>query len=199
MEIKMIFGKHINGYYIRYLPLILIGILSLVVVDYMQLIIPELYRALVNGMTYGYIEEGGERIPFDISYLLDEICLPLIIVIVTMIICRFLWRVCFRAAAVKMETNMRSRMFDHCKGLSLQYYQVNKVGNMMSLFTNDLSTINECFGDGTLMLIDAVALTGLAIYKMSKLDPMLTVLAFIPMLLLFAVGSFVGKYMTKKW
>ena len=101
--------------------------------------------------------------------------------------------------AIKVETDLRERMFDHCKDLSHQYYQVNKVGNMMSLFTNDLSTINECFGDGTLMLVDAVALTGLAIYKMSKLDSTLTILAFIPMILLFAVGTFVGKFMTKKW
>ena len=101
--------------------------------------------------------------------------------------------------AIKVETDLRERMFDHCKDLSQQYYQVNKVGNMMSLFTNDLSTINECFGDGTLMLVDAVAMTGLAIYKMSKLDPVLTLLAFVPMILLFAVGSFVGKFMTKKW
>ena len=101
--------------------------------------------------------------------------------------------------AIKVETDLRERMFDHCKDLSQQYYQVNKVGNMMSLFTNDLSQINECFGDGTLMLVDAVALTGMAVYKMSKLDPLLTLLAFVPMFLLFAVGAFVGKYMTKKW
>ena len=84
--------------------------------------------------------------------------------------------------AIKVETDLRERMFDHCKDLSHQYYQVNKVGNMMSLFTNDLSTINECFGDGTLMLFDAVALMGLAIYKMSKLDLTLTLLAFLPMI-----------------
>ncbi len=37
--------------------------------------------------------------------------------------------------------------------LSQQYYQVNKVGNLMSLYTNDLDTIQECFGDGVLMFL----------------------------------------------
>ncbi len=42
--------------------------------------------------------------------------------------------------------------------LSQQYYQVNKVGNLMSLYTNDLDTIQECFGDGILMFFDAAVL-----------------------------------------
>ena len=32
----MIFGKHINRYYLRFLPLILLGLASLIVVDYLQ-------------------------------------------------------------------------------------------------------------------------------------------------------------------
>ena len=38
----MIFGKHINRYYLRYSPLLLIGLLALGTVDYLQLVIPEL-------------------------------------------------------------------------------------------------------------------------------------------------------------
>ena len=57
-------------------------------------------------------------------------------------------------------------MFNHCKNLSQNFYQKNKVGNMMSLFTNDIETINECFGDGVLMLFDALVLGGLAIFML---------------------------------
>ena len=38
----MIFGKHINRYYIRFLPLIIVGLAALVMVDWMQLLIPGL-------------------------------------------------------------------------------------------------------------------------------------------------------------
>ena len=44
----MLFGKHINRYYLRHAPALLFGILSLVVVDYMQLKIPELYKTLTT-------------------------------------------------------------------------------------------------------------------------------------------------------
>ena len=90
-------------------------------------------------------------------------------------------------------------MFDHAKELSLQYYQVNKVGNMMSLFTNDLETIQECFGDGVLMLCDALLLGVLAIVKMLNMHWLLTLLTLIPMVFLLIVATIVGKYMMDKW
>ena len=195
----MVFGKYVNKYYLKHFFALFVGILALIAVDYFQLKVPEFYNYMVTGLEKGVIEIAGESFNFDLDFLLDKICAPMIFTILVMAVGRFLWRICMFGTAIKVETDLRERMFDHCKDLSHQYYQVNKVGNMMSLFTNDLSTINECFGDGTLMLVDALALTGLAIYKMSKLDPLLTVLAFIPMILLFAVGTFVGKYMTKKW
>ncbi len=197
----MVFGKYVNKYYKKHFFALLIGVIALISVDYFQLEIPEFYNYIVSGLSSknGMIVINGKEVAFDLNFLLDKICAPMIFTILVIAAGRFLWRVCMFGTAIKVETDLRERMFDHCKDLSQEYYQVNKVGNMMSLFTNDLSTINECFGDGTLMLVDAVAMTALAIYKMSRLDPLLTVLAFIPMILLFAVGSFVGKYMTKKW
>lgn len=195
----MIFGKHINRYYIRYLPVLLLGMLSLVLVDYFQLIIPELYKMVINGMNTGTVEVDGVQRVFDMDFLLDEICLPMIVTIIVMVIGRFLWRICFFGSAIKMETDIRRRMFDHCKDLSRQYYQVNKVGNLMSLFTNDLETVQDCFGSGILMFFDAAFLGALAIIKMWRMDILLTCLSLIPMGLLMAVGSIVGKYMMKKW
>ena len=46
----MIFGKHINRYYLRYAPLLSLGLLALGLVDYLQLVIPELYQMVINGM-----------------------------------------------------------------------------------------------------------------------------------------------------
>ncbi len=46
----MIFGKHINKYYLKYGPLLLLGIAALIVVDIAQLKLPELYRMVFNGM-----------------------------------------------------------------------------------------------------------------------------------------------------
>jgi ATP-binding cassette subfamily B protein len=69
----------------------------------------------------------------------------------------------------------------------------------MSLFTADLETINECFGDGVLMVFDALLLGGIAIYKMAMKNGVLTLLSLIPMFFMFLIGTIVGKSMMKKW
>lgn len=195
----MLFGKHINRYYIRYAPVLLLGIAALILVDIVQLKVPELYRLLINGMNTGMVVKDGISQPFDLDFLLDDICLPTLVIVCTMVFGRFLWRYCFFGTAIRLETDLRDRMFDRCRGLSQEYYQENKVGTLMSLFTNDLETVQDCFGDGVLMLFDAVFLGGLALWKMYCMNGFLTLLALIPMSLLLISGAILEKYMMKKW
>jgi len=191
----VIFGRHINRYYLKYAPILLLGMLSLILVDFFQLEVPELYKTVINGVNDGSVVIDGVSYAFDMQFLLDKVCAPLIFIIVMMVIGRFLWRVCFFGSAIKAETAIRREMFDHCRSLSQQYYQVNKVGNLMSLFTNDLDTVQECFGWGIMMFFDALLLFVLAIAKMWGMSWKLTLLTLIPMSLLLVVGTLVGNYM----
>ena len=195
----MIFGKHINRYYLRYSPWLLLGLLALITVDYFQLKVPELYQMVINGMNNGFVEINGKAIAFDMNFLLDRICLPMIFIILAMVVGRFLWRICFFGSGIRVETDLRNRMFSHCKDLSRQYYQINKVGNLMSLFTNDLETVQDCFGSGILMMFDALFLGALAIIKMYRMDRLLTLFSMIPMIFLLLAATIVGNYMMKKW
>ena len=195
----MIFGKHINRYYLKYAPLLLLGLLALALVDFLQLEIPELYQMVINGMNQGYVMVDGVQHAFDMAFLLDKICMPMVVVVVSIVFGRFMWRVCIFGAAIRVETNLRDKMFDHAKLLSREYYQQNKVGNLMSLFTNDLDTVQECYGWGFMQFFDALILGTLSIVKMWQMDHLLTALSLIPMALLFASASIVGRVMTKKW
>ena len=195
----MIFGKHINRYYFKYAGWLLLGLISLVLVDFLQLEIPKLYRMIINGMNGGSVSVDGVQMAFDMDFLLDRICMPMVWIILAMVFGRFLWRVCFFGAAVHLEADLRNRMFNHVKDLSQEYYQVNKVGNLMSLFTNDLDTVQDCFGWGVLMFFDALLLGVLAVANMWKMDRVLTILSLIPMAFLLAAATVIGKQMMKKW
>ena len=195
----MIFGKHINRYYLKYAPFLLLGMVTLLVVDYTQLIVPNLYQMVINGMNTGAVFIDGVRVPFDMEFLLDRICMPMIWVILAIVVGRFLWRIMFFGSAIRVETDLRNEMFRNAKDLSREYYQVNKVGNLMSLFTNDLDTVQECFGWGIMMFLDALFLGALAVAKMWQMDARLTLLTMIPMGLLLASSTVVGSYMMKKW
>ena len=195
----MIFGKYINRYYLKNAPVLLLGLLALLMVDYIQLLIPQFYRLVINGVNLGQVVVNGQTLPFTKEVLLQYICLPMIWIVVLMVIGRFLWRICFFGSAVRVAANLRERMFDHSRQLSQQYYQVNKVGNLMSLYTNDIDTIQECFGDGILMFFDALVLGLMALYKMWRMDYKLTLLALIPALIMFGIGTVMGTAMTKRW
>lgn len=195
----MIFGKHINQYYKKYGVRLFIGMLALLAVDYLQLFIPNLYQKVINGMNEGYLVLDGVQVPFDMDFLIQRICMPMVAIILAIVVGRFLWRVAIFGAAIKVEAELRNKMFDHAKDLSREYYQVNKVGNLMSLFTNDLDTVQECYGWGFLMFFDAVFLGGLSFIKMWNMDKMLTVFAMIPMAILLACSKVVADYMAKKW
>ena len=195
----MLFGKHINKYYLKHFPMLLLGLISLIVVDYFQLLIPELYGIVINGVNDGYVVIDQVNYTFNMELLLDRVCLPFIFVIVFMVIGRFLWRICFFGTAIKVETDIRGKMFDRCKDLSQGYYHKNKVGNLMSLFTNDLETIHECLGMGILSFLDATVLGVWSLVKMFQMNKMLTLLSLIPMSLMLIIGTIVRKYMMKKW
>ena len=195
----MIFGRHINRYYLKHAPALLLGILALLTVDYIQLLIPELYRLVINGVNLGQVVVSGQTLPFTKEVLFRHICLPMIWIVLLMVVGRFLWRICFFGSAVRVAADLRERMFDHSRQLSQQYYQVNKVGNLMSLYTNDLDTIQECFGDGILMFFDAAVLGIMALVKMWRMDFKLTLLALIPAGVMFAIGTVMSQVMTKRW
>ena len=191
----MIFGKHINRYYLRFLPLIVLGLAALILVDYLQLLIPNLYQMVINGINTGFVD----GVAFDVSFLVEHICMPMVGIILLIVLGRFLWRVCFFSAGIKAETDLRNRMFDHCKDLSQEFYHQNNVGNLMSLYTNDLDTFQECYSWGIMECCDAVFLGVLAITKMWRMNPLLTGFALIPMSCLLVASILVGNRMSEKW
>ena len=191
----MIFGKHINRYYLRFAPLIVLGLAALIVVDYLQMLIPNLYQMVINGINTGFVDGAV----FDITVLVERICMPMVRIILTIVVGRFLWRVCFFSAGIRAETDLRNRMFDHCKDLSQEFYHQNNVGNLMSLYTNDLDTFQECYSWGIMECCDAVFLGILAIVKMWRMHPLLTGFALIPMVCLMVASILVGNSMSDKW
>ena len=70
----MLFGKQINRYYLKHAPMLLLGVLVLIAVDYFQLVVPELYQKVIDGLNRGEVLIDGVAHPFDMDFLLEEIC-----------------------------------------------------------------------------------------------------------------------------
>lgn len=185
----MLFGKYINKYYVKYCWLFLIGLVGLVAVDVFQLFIPEYLGKLVDMFDGGTIDTGA----------LKEIILGVMVVALVMFFGRIMWRLSIFNASQRIEADLRHNMFLKSERLSQRYYHENKVGTIMAWFTTDLETIEEFFGWGSVMLVDAMFLSILALYKMFSLDWVLSCILLIPLVLIIVWGMLVEKFMALKW
>lgn len=185
----MLFGKYINKYYAKYCWLFLIGLVGLVAVDVFQLFIPEYLGKLVDMFGGGTIDTGE----------LKEIILGVMVVALVMFFGRIMWRLSIFNASQRIEADLRHNMFLKSERLSQRYYHENKVGTIMAWFTTDLETIEEFFGWGSVMLVDAMFLSVLALYKMFSLDWVLSCILLIPLALIIVWGMLVEKFMALKW
>lgn len=185
----MLFGKYINKYYAKYCWLFLIGLVGLVAVDVFQLFIPEYLGKLVDMFDGGTIDTGA----------LKEIILGVMVVALVMFVGRIMWRLSIFNASQRIEADLRHNMFLKSERLSQRYYHENKVGTIMAWFTTDLETIEEFFGWGSVMLVDAMFLSVLALYKMFSLDWVLSCILLIPLALIIVWGMLVEKFMALKW
>lgn len=185
----MLFGKYINKYYLKFSWLFLIGLIGLVAVDVFQLFIPEYLGKLVDMFDGGAIDKAA----------LKEIILGVMVVAIVMFFGRIMWRLSIFNASQRIEAGLRHTMFLKSERLSQRYYHENKVGTVMAWFTTDLETIEEFFGWGSVMQVDALFLSVLALYKMFSLDWALSCLLLIPLALIVVWGMLVEKFMALKW
>lgn len=188
----MITGKHINKFYKKYWYMFLLGVLVLIAVDWIQLYIPQFTGDIVDRLADGVASQE------DVSAITIEVVWILVIGL-GMFVGRILWRVAIMFTSRKIEGELRKDMFLKAEKLSVNYYHNNKVGTIMAWFTNDLETIEECFGFGTVMIVDSSFLLVFSLVKMIVLDPSLTLISIVPVALIVLWGALVEKVMSEKW
>lgn len=188
----MLFGKHINKYYLKYFWYFFLGIIALIAVDYVQLLIPEQIANIVDGFDNN-----------EITSLSSPIFVKAIIIIffvaIVMFLGRFVWRRAILGEAVKIQADIRKEMFLKTEILSQRYYKENKTGAILAYFSNDLETIEEVFGFGIVQFIDGTFLLVLSLIKMFKVNVVLTLVCLIPLLILLCCAFIVDKFMEKKY
>lgn len=182
--------KIILKYYKKFLLLFIIGIIADVIVDIVQLYIPEFLGNMVD-----IVSTNTNLVVDDIK----PIIIKTVLVAFVLLVGRMIMRFSIFNASSNIEASLRHDMFLKAERLSQRYYHQNKVGNIMSWFSSDLEAIEEFVGWGCIMIIDALFLSALAIFKMIRLDSILTIIAVIPLAFLIIWGFLVEKTMSNKW
>ena len=186
----MIFGKYLNKYYKKYFLIILLGVFAVIAVDYIQTLLPEFLGDVVT-----LVSSNSHVTTNDILPIVKDV----VIIGIIMFVGRFLWRICLFYFSDSTKLGLRHDMFLKAERLSQTFYHETKVGSIMNRFTNDLDDIEEFIGFGLVMIIDSSFLSLLILYKMFKVNVVLSLFTLLPISLIVIWGLLVEKTMADKW
>lgn len=176
----MLFSKHFFKYYIKYIIPYAIGIGVLLVIDFVQLYIPEYIGNIIDEL------RGNQNVSYMQGLLLN---IGLLVIGIT--VGRFIWRYTIFGASRRIQFDLMNTMFIHATNLQQSFYSEEKVGGLMAYYTNDLETIRNAYARGILMLVDGLALGTFAVIRMIRLNATMTLYAGIPMILMLVFLIFI--------
>ncbi len=102
-------------------------------------------------------------------------------------------------ASREIEYELRNNLFEHFEKLELDYFQHNKVGDLVARATNDLSMIRTMLGPGILNLMNTVVALIATIAIMLTINVQLTLYAAVILPLITVVFLVVGRQIERRY
>jgi ATP-binding cassette subfamily B protein len=165
---------------------LILGVISLIIVDISDIIPPILIKLALDN-----IEKGT-----DLTFL-AKIGIGLVSAATVKGTFRFFWRKHFLGTSHKAVYDLRKQLFLHLLKLPFPFFNKTRTGDLMSRLTNDLQEIRMAFGIGLLVSLDAAFYLMTVPLIMLYLSPKLTLIIFAPALILpFIVIRFKKSILT---
>lgn len=174
-------AKKFLSYYKPYLGVFTADMLCAFAVAAISLVLPMLVRYITNTVLVNY--EIGEA-----AGIIARLALVMVGLAVLQFLCNFFISYQGHIMGAKMEYDMRNDIFDHYQKLSFNFYDNQKVGQLMTRVTNDLFEITElCHHGPEDIIISIIKFVG-AFVILLQIDWKLTLLLFsvIPVMFVFA-------------
>lgn len=168
----------------KYRWLYLIGIGILLVVDYLNLFIPQYIGEVTDGLSMHTMDQTG------VLHTVYKILLTALILALG----RLGFRYFIIGTSRKIERSLQNELFAKLETLSQRYFNENKTGDLMAYFTNDLEAIREATGWSVVSAFDAIVLTMMCLYRMMVyVNLQLTLFTLVPMIFVGFYGYFIFK------
>ncbi|MBF0449496.1 MAG: ABC transporter ATP-binding protein [Candidatus Magnetomorum sp.] len=168
---------------------ILLGLVTLIIVDFLQLFIPRIIKWVIDDLTAFSMDHH--------QLLFYGLYIAAIAVLIAIL--RYIWRYCLIGTSRRIEEGLRNRLFSHIQHLSASYFIQMKTGDLMAHATNDINHIRMASGMGLVAITDALVLGSAAIGFMMYINIKLTMLALIPMPCIIVGSQFFGRRMHKRY
>lgn len=155
----------------RYRLQLLLGFLSLLAVNGLQLVIPRIIKHAIDGLELGDITAAG-LLQYGLLIIMIAFCIALF---------RFGWRYMILGFSRHLERDLRNWLFTHLLTLDRIFFKRRTTGEIMALATNDLAAVQLAGGMGLVAFADALVLSVAALSFMAYIHPGLTLIAILPM------------------
>ncbi len=163
-------SRLLRQYLSKYRRPALIGLAALISVDILEALPPILIKEAIDAATHIRPEE----------YLLYA-ALAYVGVTILQTLGRYLWRMYLIRASMWAGRDLRDHYAARLFQLSPGFFDKRRIGDLMSLATNDVEAIRMAMGAGLLSLADALFYLLSVPLFMLWLSPKLTLLAFAPL------------------
>ncbi|WP_313339468.1 ABC transporter ATP-binding protein [Sedimentibacter sp.] len=183
-------SKYIRGFLKKYSLNYILGIIALLIVDIAQTRVPIIVGGVIDGIEQQSIELSAIKTSIILLFVIAGI----------MYAGRILWRFFIFGTGRSIERDIRNDMFAHLEKMSAKYYQKHSPGEVMAYMTNDLEAVRMALAQGILTLFDVIALGTITLFNMvTEIDPLLTLAAVVPLMLIAVSVRFAGKEMFSRF
>jgi ATP-binding cassette subfamily B multidrug efflux pump len=166
-----------------------IGLISLLLVDFLQLLIPLVIKSAIDLLT---TKAATTHVLFTLGITIFGLAL-------FMALFRYIWRHLIFGHSRKVEEGLRNRLYEHLQGLSLSFYQRSKTGDLMARATNDINAIRMAAGMGLVALTDGIVLGIAAIGFMTSISIKLTLISLIPAPIIIMLTAILTQRMSTRF
>jgi len=181
--------RFILSYIKRHLKGVILGVILIILVDFVQLLIPRIVQKTIDLL-------GGK-------YFSQELILKysfyILLLALSMIIIRFFWRLCIVGSARKIEREIREDMFKHLLDLSFSFFNRKKTGDLMALMINDVKAIRMAAGPSFIALTDVIFMGTMALIFMFSINVKLTMITLIPLPVIIIMMTKFGPMVQKRF
>jgi ATP-binding cassette subfamily B protein len=108
-------------------------------------------------------------------------------------ISRYYMRELLNGISRRIETDLRNDLFGHLLRLPAQFYDSWRTGDLMSRATNDVLAVRMVAGPAIMYAVNTATVSTFALLLMIWIDPVLTLLAMIPLAILPAAVFLFGR------
>lgn len=172
----------------RYRKVVMAGFLFVILTNVTKLIAPWILKYAVDDLRAGVVME---KLLLYAGMILGVAILQGIFL--------FFMRNIIIGVSRHIEYQLRMEIFDHLQKLPLEFYQMNRTGDIISRATSDLNNFRMFLGPGIMNLMNTIILFPIAIAFMSSISPRLTFYSLSPLPLATLVMAWASAILHRRY